>query len=134
MNTLARGALLGSLALIAALPAAADVIFDVTLDTRPLIGNAAQPFFVNFQLNDGTGEGDANNSVAISNFAFGGGEPVGPAILFGGAVGNLAGIVRISDTNFTNLLIQEFVPGDSFSFTVRLTTNVDVGLNPDQFS
>lgn len=114
--------------------ARADLMFTVSLDTAPLVGHAAGPFSIEFQFNDGSGLGDANNSVVLSNFAFGGGGAVGVPTLFGGASGELATTVTLTDSDFFNQFIQEFTPGTSLSFTGLLTTNLDVGGTPDQFS
>ena len=75
-----------------------SVGFDVSLNTSGLVGNSAAPFYINFQLNDGSGSatGDANNTVKISNF-----QPIGGVGLpstMGGASGNLSSIVRLSRT------------------------------------
>ncbi len=53
--------------------ARADAIYNVSLDTSSLIGNAAGPFSLDFQFNDGSGTNDGNNTVTLTNFAFGGG-------------------------------------------------------------
>jgi hypothetical protein len=113
----------------------ANLIFNVSLNTSPLIGNAAGPFYIDFQLIDGSGTGDANNTVKITNFLFGGGDAVGsPLPPIGGASGDLSSFVSITDNSFLNEFTQQFNPGSKFSFTVNLTTNVDVGPTPDAFS
>jgi hypothetical protein len=114
----------------------ANLIFDVTLDTSPLqvIG---QRFLIDFQLNDGSGIGDANNTVRITNFHFGGGGVGGtPFPPLGGATGDLSlSFVRITDKEFLNEFTQEFVFGSTLSFRVNLTTKLDdAGLTPDAFS
>ncbi len=80
------------------------------------------------------GDGVSNNTVAITNFALGGGMagPGGPNIT-GGASGNLSGTVTLTDTNFLNELDQQFVPGNPLQFDVQMTTNF-AGGTPDQFS
>jgi hypothetical protein len=48
------------------------------MDISPLMGSPPPgPFYIDFQLNDGRGIGDANNMVAIGNFQFDGGNPMG---------------------------------------------------------
>ena len=51
----------------------------VTLDTSVLIGSQAGPFFIGFQLADGSLTGDGNNAAVVSNFQFGGGMAFVPA-------------------------------------------------------
>lgn len=118
----------------------ADTIFTVTMNTAPLAvapGSAAGPFSMFFQLTDGSGLNDANNTATLSNFQFGGGS-VGacPAncITSGGASGSAASSIVLTDTTFFSALDQGFTPGSSLSFQVDLTTNVDSGGTPDLFS
>jgi hypothetical protein len=114
---------------------ATSIGFNVSLQTSPLIGNSAGPFFIDFQLNDGSGTGDANNNVMIDNFVFGGGSAVdGPLLTIGGATGNLSSSVSITDSEFLNEFTQQFDPGSMLNFRVNLTTNVDSGPTPDAFS
>ena len=114
---------------------ATSIGFNVSLDTSPLIGSSAGPFYIDFQLNDGSGVGDANNTVMINSFLFGGGNAVGsPVLTIGGASGNLLSSVSITDSAFLNEFAQQFDPGSTLRFHVNLTTNVDAGLTPDAFS
>jgi hypothetical protein len=116
------------------LPCHAQMSFRIAVNTAPLVGHPAGPFFVDFDLTDGSGTNDANNTALISNFAFGGGGPVGAPTLSGEASGNLSTAVRLNDSHFLNEFIQEFTPGDTLTFDVGLTTNVDAGPTPDEFS
>jgi hypothetical protein len=111
----------------------AQIAFNVTLDTSTL-GGFPGPFAIDFQLNDGSGTGDANNTATITNFLFGGGAPSGSPVLSGGATGDLSSSVVITDSDFFNDFNQGFTPGSSLSFDVYLTTSVDAGGTPDQFS
>ena len=57
--------------------AQAQVVFHVSLDTSALT-TLAGPFSLDFQLNDGSGTGDANNTAILSHFTFGtGGSALG---------------------------------------------------------
>jgi hypothetical protein len=113
----------------------ANLMFNVSLGTSGLIGHPAGPFYIDFQLNDGSGTGDANNIVTINNFMFDGGNAVGsPLPPIGGASGSLSSSVSITDSGFVNEFTQQFNPGDTISFTVSLTTKVDLGLTHDAFS
>src|SRR5580700_3551787 len=68
----------------------ADPAYTVSLTTNPLIGDSAGPFSVAFQLIDGSGAGDGNNTVILSGFHFGAtGDATGTPILIGGASGSL---------------------------------------------
>ena len=107
---------------------------DITFDTAGLVGHSAGPFALDFQLNDGSGTSDGNNSAVLTNFTFGGGSPLGSAILTGGASGDLSSTITIVDNAFLNGINQQFAPGASLSFRLQFTTNVDAGGIPDQFS
>src|SRR5260370_28684447 len=95
----------------------AGVVYDVSLNTSPLIGHAAGPFSLGFQLNDGSGAGDANNTAILSAFQFGvGGSALGTPVLAGGATGSLASGVTITDSSFFNAFSQQFNPGSLLQF------------------
>jgi hypothetical protein len=116
-----------------ALPAA-TILYDVKMNTSPLIGHPAGPFTLSFQLTDGAGTGDGNNSISLTNFQFGGGSAVAPPIASPGASGSLASGVTLTDTAFLVTFDQMFNPGATLSFLLGLTNNVDAGPTPDQFS
>lgn len=120
------------LGICSALLAAGASVYDVTLDTTPLVGSASGPFSLDLQLIDGSFLGDGNNTVTISNFA--GGTPQGSPTLAGGASGSLGSSVTLTDTAFLNLFTQQFLAGAMLSFRLAYTTNVDAGPTPDQFS
>ena len=123
------------LALCAAAPARADIMVTFTMLTAVLQGDPAGPFSLDFQLNDGSGTGDGNNTAVLSGFLFGvGGGPVGSAALAGGATGDLGSFIQIADSGFLNEFTQGFTPGSLLQFQLSLTTNVDAGGTPDQFS
>jgi hypothetical protein len=121
-------------ALLVPLCLADDLTFTFALNTSPLIGDAAGPFSLDFQFTDGSGTGDANNTVNISSFDFGGGSATGSADLTGGVTGNLSSSVSMVDSSFFNEFTQEFLPGSSLSFQVASTTNVDASGVPDELS
>ena len=122
------------LALFAA-PAHAGIVYTVTILTSPLEGDPAAPFSLDFQFNGGSGTGDGNNTAVLSNFLFGaGGAAVGSAALAGGATGDLGSFVQITDTGFLNEFTQGFTPGSLLQFQLALSTNVDAGGTPDQFT
>lgn len=114
----------------------ADIIFTVDVNTAPL-GGLVGPFAVAFQLNDGSGSADGNNTATITSFAFSGGSAAGcPAncTTTGGASGDMTGTVTLTDSDFLNSFAERFTPGSSLSFQVDLTTNVDAGGVPDAFA
>ncbi len=121
--------LLGSATAMAGL---VDLQFD--LNTSSLVGSG--PFYLAFQLADGSGTGDANNTVNLSNFDFfGGSASAPPAVLFGGASGSLQSGFTITDSDpFFNAAIQGFTPGTELSFTATYTNNADAGGFNDMFS
>jgi PEP-CTERM motif len=114
--------------------AVADIIFDVTLNTSPLVGHPAGPFYVYGAFTDGSGIGDANNTVTLSNFTFGGGSSLGSPLVFGGASGSLETGVGITDSSFLSFFAEQFAPGLQLSFSLDLTLNDDGGGTPDRFS
>ena len=121
------------LALAQQRPAHAGIINgSVSLDTSGLSGI----FELGFVLIDGSGTGDANNTVTLNNFGFGGGSAgaVDPVNTTGGASGDFASGVTIVDSEFFNFLAQAFTAGTGLTFDFGLTTNVDAGGTPDQFS
>jgi hypothetical protein len=50
------------------------ISYDVTLDTAPLVGHPAGPFYVEVAFTDGGGVDDANNTITLSNIQFAGGS------------------------------------------------------------
>jgi hypothetical protein len=128
---LSAGLLAGCLALTLS-PAQANLMFNVNLDTTPLVGNAAGPFSLDFQLISGGGGG--TNTAIVSHFNFGGGSASGSPTLIGGASGDLLGTVTLMDSTFFNEFFQPFIAGHSLSFDVNLTTQVAPGPTPDAFS
>jgi len=113
---------------------ASSVTYNVFLDTTSLAGNSAAPFSLEFGLADGSGTGDGNNAVVLSNFHFGTGSASGSALLGGGASGDLSTSVVLTDTDaISNYFVQGFSPGNSLSFQLQLSTNLESGGLPDTF-
>jgi hypothetical protein len=113
---------------------ASTIQYYVDINTASLIGNPSGPFSLDFQLNDGSGAGDANNTATINNFTFGTGSASGTPSLAGGAAGNLSGAVTLIDTTPFNEFYQAFNAGNDLTFDVTLTLNSDAGPTPDSFS
>ena len=108
-----------------------DTIYDVTLNTTPLVGHPAGPFYVELAVTDGSGVGDGNNTVSLSSFFLGGGSALGSPFTFGGVSGSLENGVTITDTSFLNVFSEQFTPGLQLSFSVDMTSNDDLGGIPD---
>src|SRR5689334_4019272 len=82
----------------ASIAAADQITYNINMDTTPLVGHPAAPFYLAFELADGEGVGDANNLAILSDFQFGSGVgPSGTALLFGSAFGDLASEVVMTD-------------------------------------
>ncbi len=111
----------------------ANAIYNVSINTAPLIGHPAGPFTLDLQFIDGSGTADANNTVMLSGFAFGAGNPGGSVSLIGGVTGDLSSSVQMTDSSFFNEFDQGFIPGNALTFQIQLSTNSDTG-SPDEFS
>jgi hypothetical protein len=120
-----------SCALVAGVSSRAAVFFDVDVDTSGLIGQAQAPFSLDFQFLDGSAVGDVNNTVVVSGFS--GGTFNGSPVSAGGASSS-SGVITLTDSSFFNEFSQPFTPGTFLRFSVSLTTAVDSGGTPDQFS
>jgi hypothetical protein len=121
-------------AILMAVSAHAQIAYRFTVNTTPLIGDSAAPFYLDFQLTDGSGSGDGNNTAWLSNFNFHGGVPMGATAGAGTFTGNLSSSVSLSDRSFFNEFYQAFTPGSFLQFDLNLTTRVDSGLFPDSFA
>jgi len=103
-------------------------LYSITFDTSSISGGTFSLVLDHFN-----GDGVLNNSVTVSNFAFGGGSPSGSPTLSGGAAGDLTTIVTLSDTLFFNEFIQNFISGSVLSFDLEATSNFSGG-TPDSFT
>src|SRR5579871_5069955 len=92
--------LLGALLLAGAGAGRAQTTFTVSIDTSALMGNPGGPFSLDFQLTDGSGTNDGNNTATLSNFNFGVGAATGTANLSGGASGSLSSGITLTDNSF----------------------------------
>ena len=124
---------LAAAALLASTQAQAGTLtyhFDV--NTATLVGNVNSPFYLDFQLNYGSGTG---NSATIGNLTFTGGSLTGTPNLFGNASGDLgtAALLSADSVNAFNEIFQQFSPGTSLGFDVSLTSNATT-VTPDAFA
>jgi len=76
---------------------ATAVSFSVNVDTTSLVGT----YEAGFVLLDASGLGDANNTVTIDDFAYGGGSAgaVDPTFTIGGATGDLSSGIDLVDSS-----------------------------------
>jgi len=135
---LAAGLLAGAGVLLGA-PAghATTFNYNVFVNTAGMAGSPAAPFSLDFQLTDGSGTGDGNNTATVSGFNFGGGGPLGGAFGTSGVSGDLGSSVSLTDSSpfqFPYEFYQGFTPGATLSFNVAITGNTDAGPTPDGFS
>jgi hypothetical protein len=119
--------------LLMAAPALGGEVLTVNLDTSLLL-IAPGEYSLYFQLTDGSGANDGNNTATLGDFVFGGGVAISPAQVFGGASGDLTGLVTLTDNSFFNAMTQGLVPGSLLTFSLNLTTNPDPGGTPDVFA
>jgi hypothetical protein len=132
----AAAVLIAVLALIACGPsvASASTMLTFNFDTQPLQGHPAGPFSLDFQFNDGSFPNDANNVVKLTLFDLGGGSLGSPPSSAGGVDGTLDSFVQFQDFSFLNRYTQVFFPGSKLSFGIDMTTFLNEGDTPDQFS
>lgn len=113
----------------------ADAVYTFSMNTAPLVGNG--PFALDLQFLDGSGSPAdlKNNTVTLTNFAFGaGGSPSGGGTATGGAAGNLSSGVTLNDTSFFNEYFENFTAGGILSFTIDTTNVLDPSGTPDLFT
>jgi hypothetical protein len=101
--------------LLAVVPASADTIYLVTLDTSLL---PAQTFDLYFSLTDGSGTGDANNTVTLSGFSC----TLCPS-----------SPVTLTDSSFFQDNTTPVSLGSKLKFYLDFTDNLDAGGVPDTF-
>jgi hypothetical protein len=119
------------LVLLTSIMTFADV---VTLDTSSLIDNASfGPFTLDFTFIDGSGTGDGNNTITLSDFVLGAGSLTLSSSTGGVTVGASPFTVTLTDTSFYNDVQFTFVPDASLSFNIDATSNPDDG-TPDAFT
>jgi hypothetical protein len=128
---ISRICLLGIVLVLAGSAARADGIWTITIDTSSLAADTG-PFGLDFEL-----VGTNGNTVSLSNFSYGSGGSAGPggAFITGGATGDLASGVTLSDSSsFFTDFNQQFTPGDTLTFTIDSTLIAPAGGGIDNFS
>jgi hypothetical protein len=112
---------IGLLVLIAG-KMSADSIYLVSIDTLTF-PSAAGPYELYLNLLDGSGIGDANNTVTLGAFT-----------CTGASLGECpSGVYSLTDSSFSTSTTFGFMAGGKLSFRVALTGNLDTNLVPDSF-
>ena len=114
--------------------AGATIVYHVSLNTTPLIGNVAGPFSIDLQL-----VGNQGTAVTVSLITFGGGSQTGVGNCFFNCTGDLSTVVSMNAASgFFNEFYQTFAPGASLLFDVAFANVIPPpggGPNgPDAFS
>jgi hypothetical protein len=118
--------------LLAVTPAFSNT-FSFVIDTSTLIGNPNGPFTLDFQFIDGSGTGNGNNTVTVSNFS----DPAALAVLPASETGGVAFAgsplgFSMTDSSFFNEISFLLSPDSSLGFTFTSTDNPE-SATPDTF-
>lgn len=129
-----RNIFLAATLLLFASAAFADSI-TVTLATASLMTKAAAgPYTLDFQFIDGSGLGDSDNTVTLSNFLVTGGSIGSPSSITGGVTTKTSPFsITMTDSSFFNEAQVPYTPGATLSFEATYTTNADP-VAPDSFT
>ncbi len=117
----------------------ADAIYEITLNTASLIGNASAPFGLVFQLTSGDTSSGVVNIATLSQFNFGPGGSSGSGSPFsnsGNTSGNLSSTVTLNTSGgtFFSEFSQYFTPGNLLTFQLDLTNAAEPPPTPDEFT
>lgn len=121
-----------SLSLLAALALSLTTRADpvtIYLDTSLLSGGN---YYLDFQLNDGSGTGDGSNTALLGAFDFGGGSAFGSVTSYGTVTGDLTTSLSLTDTDPFTEFYQAFTASSYLTFSLDLTNNYSGG-TPDLF-
>lgn len=110
--------------------------YEVSLNTTPLIGQSAGPFYLAFVLSDGNGLADGGSAATVSNVNFDGGEGSGSSIVVGGVSGSLESDVTLTTSDFIGAFAESFLPGKTLRFTLTITSTKPrtEGFPPDRLT
>jgi|GEM_PF-1750274 len=129
----------GAALLLTALPAGAAYTYHESINTASLPALGSGNYSLDLSLLDGDGT-LGNNSISVSNFAFGGGgtivgsaTTVIPGTSDVGVTGDLSGTVKLDNTAAFQDLSQGFSNGTS-SISFDVTTTANGSITPDQFA
>jgi hypothetical protein len=119
--------LFAGIVLLSAAGAANAASFSITLNTSSLSGAQTLAFSLT------NGDGVTDNRIQLTNFNFGGGNPLGsPSDQGSGITGSLGAGITIKDSDFLELFSQQFKVGSSLSFDLT-ATDAFAGGAPDGF-
>jgi hypothetical protein len=121
-----------ALALAPALKANLD--FHVDIDTSSLVSAPNSPFYLDLQLNEGSGS--LANSVQLTNIWFDNGNATGSPMSWGQAGGTLGTSIWLQDDPASpfNEILQGFSDGTTaIHFEVSVSQNA-AGVTPDEFA
>jgi len=106
----------------------------VTVDTSSLVVSSSGPYTLDFQFIDGSGTGDTNNTVTLSNFLVTAGSLSSTSSITGGVTAKSSPLsITMTDSSFFNEAQVPYTPGTTLSFEVSYTTNADDPA-PDSFT
>ena len=119
---------------LAAHPALADIVEQITLDTTSANAGGGGQAEIIFSFLDGSGTGDSNNTMTLSDLSFGAGASLDALVDTPNVTGTLGASVSLSDSIFDSSIGILFTPASTVSFLLNLTNNLDSGGTPDSFS
>jgi hypothetical protein len=108
--------------------------FQFALDSSELVGHPIGSYSFLLSLTDGSGFGDANSTIVLSNISLGGGSITGDPFIFGGASGSLMTTISVTDSASLSLFIQDFAPGNVISFLFEVSSLQGTLSLPDRLS
>jgi hypothetical protein len=115
------------------LPSFGDTI-TVSIQSSSLASNPNGPFTLEFQLTDGSGTSDGNNTILLSTFAFNGATLAQTSLSGGASATSSPFLLSLTDSSFFNDAQFQFLnPGAALSFQLTYTVNPDDG-TPDVFT
>jgi hypothetical protein len=109
------------------------LLYHVTMDTSQLQGHTAGPFSLQFTFIDGSGLGDSNGAVIVTNFNFGAGGDVEGASDDDNSGGDLTSFVTLTDDTPECDFSEQFDAGTNLTFDLYATLSLDAGLLSDEF-
>jgi hypothetical protein len=108
-----------------------NTTLNLSFGTAALQGQGA--FEMAFLLTDGSGAGDQNTTIQLTNFQFGAGGFGGGVTTdsTGGFAGNLAAGASLIDSSFFNLFGANFTPGSQLAFKLSIVSSSLDSPTPD---
>jgi len=109
------------------------MLYHVSIDSTQLQSHDAGPFSLSFVLVDGSGVGDSNATITITNFNFGlNGDVDGDPEIDGSASGSLTNAVILTDALPEGDFSGQFTPGATLTFDIYATLSLDTGGASDE--